>query len=847
MKTTALVVAALLGFTALTAPALTVTLDAVEDNTIYSDSFTQLSNGQGSFLFAGRNAQDNLRRALLGFDFTAIPAGSTITGATLTLVMDRSISGASDFSLHRLLADWGEGASNAGSPGGSGTTAQAGDVTWTLAIFPGTAWSTPGGTFSATASATTSVDAVGSYQWTSAQMIADVQNWVNAPATNFGWILKDSETALSAKRFISAEGTAGSRPALVVTYTAAPADSDGDGLPDVWENARFGNLTTANATTDFDRDGSSDLSEYLAGSSPVNPVENFRATISRNGAQLRASANDRPAVGTGYAGLTRRYEWSSALPGTQLRWRPATGVVASSGGAFTLDAPFSPSALFLRAETRLETTPPGPPPAATRLPDITANSRHCFYYGGDFSPANLALLAQFDVVVLEPNVGTCTPAVVAELQRRGVKYVIGYVSIGEDPDYVAISVGDGSGPVRYAGGAIVSGNQGVASYYLDQAWNGTAYVSDGLPDVNGVFGSRYVNPNAEWRAQLDAQRINGATRSVAGFAQLAGRRSSDTDTDRSHNFGFDGFFLDTLDTAAPYANVAGYYAWTAPAMRDTVQFARERYPAKIIYANRGVFFFNPGLVNPTYNIRPYDYTIRPFIHALLFESYFLDTNAGNPGAQPSFGDNKHNFAQKLIAEANRPDGFTVLSLDYQMNRNPALYAQAVNESAVQNGWASYLSPDALLQTLGTYVRDNPPPPDTAAPVWDSTGSPPFSPNDVPDRIGIQSAIPGTEPGTAVIHWDVARDQTPPVKYNVYRSTNPGFANPQKYSAVAFQIGDGWATDPTTAFANKITITGLADGTHYFRVRAEDSATPAHEETNTVTLSVTLGTATAPQP
>ena len=91
----------------------------------------------------------------------------------------------------------------------------------------------------------------------------------------------------------------------------------------------------------------------------------------------------------------------------------------------------------------------------------------------------------------------------------------------------------------------------------------------------------------------------------------------------------------------------------------------------------------------------------------------------------------------------------------------------------------------------------------------------------------------------MIHWDVARDQTVPVKYNIYRSPDAAFTSPQKYAAVSFEIGDGWATDPTTAFANKTTITGLATGTHYFRVRAEDSAAPSHEETNTAALSITL--------
>ncbi|MCI5120005.1 MAG: hypothetical protein D3908_02200 [Candidatus Electrothrix sp. AUS4] len=60
------------------------------------------------------------------------------------------------------------------------------------------------------------------------------------------------------------------------TYTIAPAsadctvtasfrelDSDGDGVDDAWEMQYFGNLTTADATTDYDRDGYTDLQEYL--------------------------------------------------------------------------------------------------------------------------------------------------------------------------------------------------------------------------------------------------------------------------------------------------------------------------------------------------------------------------------------------------------------------------------------------------------------------------------------------------------------------------------------------------------------------------------------------------------
>jgi ELWxxDGT repeat protein len=66
-----------------------------------------------------------------------------------------------------------------------------------------------------------------------------------------------------------------------VTASFRETDSDGDGIDDAWEELWFGNLTTADAKSDFDKDGYSDLQEYLnalAGETdpagaPYNPKE----------------------------------------------------------------------------------------------------------------------------------------------------------------------------------------------------------------------------------------------------------------------------------------------------------------------------------------------------------------------------------------------------------------------------------------------------------------------------------------------------------------------------------------------------------------------------------------------
>lgn len=501
---------------------------------------------------------------------------------------------------------------------------------------------------------------------------------------------------------------------------------------------------------------------------------------------------------------------------------------------------------------------------ATQLVGISSSSKYMQYYGSDFGTSNLQTLSQFDVVVLDPNASALTPAIVAYLQSNGVKYVLGYISVGEQMPGTPVLKGNGDGPVYCTTNGtttVTYESNYVASFYVDEAWSNSisAYVirNNGQIDKNGTFGGAYVWPNADWRWVINTQRTGGVPGTslsnmfVAGLAQLAGSRVSDSDTSRTNNFGMDGFFLDTLDTAGPFAGL-GSYPWAAQEMQNTVKFIHDTYANKVVFANRGLFFYNPLLVNPQFNIRPYAYSIRPYVHATLFESYMLDSSTCDTILNPYVNDNKYDYARKINAEANRPDGFTMFCLDYQMNRGTNLYELAMNESVSSNGWVEYLCPNGNLASIGTYALNHPRAADTSPPVWDSTAnagiaggdlscpnSNTLSPNPTPSRIGVQSVTTGIIPGDVVVHWDIAMDQTPPIKYNVYQSPDPLFSTSVAYSNVAYEVGGGWSTDPTTFSANQYTIHGLSPGTYYFRVRAQDSAAVPHEDTNTITLPITV--------
>jgi hypothetical protein len=252
----AVAVTTLLVLGAVPAVADIVNLSASKDNTLFFSAAGALSNAKGQFLFTGRTALGEIRRAVVHFDVAGtIPAGSTVNTASLKLTYDITrvtppgniaTNGSRLHTAKRLLADWGEGTSDADGEEGAGANSTTGDATWAHRNFNTVNWTTAGGQFSGTTSASVTVGTTpGVYTFTSGQLAADVQSMLDTPGGNFGWIVQGVESSTStAKRFGSREHpNVAARPVLTVDYTAPTA---APGMP-AWGPMALATLLLATA------------------------------------------------------------------------------------------------------------------------------------------------------------------------------------------------------------------------------------------------------------------------------------------------------------------------------------------------------------------------------------------------------------------------------------------------------------------------------------------------------------------------------------------------------------------------------------------------------------------------
>jgi hypothetical protein len=207
-----------------------VTLTSVADTHLFEPAPDNNAGGNDTFI-SGSNFTPKRSRALIKFSLTSIPSNASIQSVTLTLTCTKVPFAPADsiFDLRRLLAAWGEGTGTSAS-GDAGRAAVAGEATWNNRLHPSTAWTTPGATapgdFSSTVSASKLIQGVGVYTFDSTStLVADVQQWLSDPSTNFGWILiSESENVEGTHRmFGSRESTSNNKPTLVVQYVVPVA------------------------------------------------------------------------------------------------------------------------------------------------------------------------------------------------------------------------------------------------------------------------------------------------------------------------------------------------------------------------------------------------------------------------------------------------------------------------------------------------------------------------------------------------------------------------------------------------------------------------------------------------
>jgi len=192
------------------------------------------NNGAQAWVLAGRIQNDNYRnRGLFKFDFSNLPTNTQIRSATAVFQVTRVPADEpanASFGLHRMLRPWGEGNKFAalGQPPGHGRPATAGEATWRCAFHPTNDWSVPGGAadvdFSSVESSFQSIGDLGTYRFEpTPELIADVQDWVNHPESNFGWMLlcNAEDTPWNARRFGSREDPE-AYPTLEIDYLIPP-------------------------------------------------------------------------------------------------------------------------------------------------------------------------------------------------------------------------------------------------------------------------------------------------------------------------------------------------------------------------------------------------------------------------------------------------------------------------------------------------------------------------------------------------------------------------------------------------------------------------------------------------
>jgi hypothetical protein len=202
-------------------------------------------------------------------------------------------------------------------------------------------------------------------------------------------------------------------------------------------------------------------------------------------------------------------------------------------------------------------------------------------------------------------------------------------------------------------------------------------IKKGVPDKNGEWNSYFVNPgSASWKKH---------------FLATAAKMEAD--------YGVDGFFLDTIETATVYPDLK-------PDMVSLIQDLRAAHPQAIIILNRGF-----DVIRET----------SPIVDGFMFEDFSAGHYFDSRGYQfqnPSSLDATREQAEKYLVPLVQKGELVVLALDYAATAQEP-YLKDAADRARTFGFIPYAS----TYSLGTIFETPEGKPD---PKWDKELSTPES-------------------------------------------------------------------------------------------------------------------------
>lgn len=182
-----------------------------EDNYIWQSNPT-LNQGTSNNLAVRLQTADQINGLLSFSGLSNISPSSTVSSATVGIYKTQGVgTGTSTARFQRLLRNWNETQS-----------------TWNI-WSTGNNWTTSGGLSdgndrSATTTCDLAVDVTSADNYktvSSAQLAADVEDFIDGTSSNYGWILEQIDNTDSYITYRASDYTDGQRPYLSVTHAAA--------------------------------------------------------------------------------------------------------------------------------------------------------------------------------------------------------------------------------------------------------------------------------------------------------------------------------------------------------------------------------------------------------------------------------------------------------------------------------------------------------------------------------------------------------------------------------------------------------------------------------------------------